>query len=389
MPVLNRIAEFSDDMTKWRQHLHSIPELKYDLPQTAAFVEARLREFGVDEIHTGIAETGLVAIIRGQEEGPCVGLRADMDALPIEEVRDLPHKSTHPGKMHACGHDGHMTMLLGAARYLAETRNFAGTAALIFQPAEEGGGGAKVMIDEGLLDRFGIERVFAVHNWPGLPVGEIDMNYGPTMAAADQFDITLRVNGAHAAWPHLSVDPIVVGAQIVTALQSLVARVVAPGDEAVVTIGEFHAGTKHNIIPDHAIIRGTVRSMRPKVRELLAERLQTTVQGIATGMGAEVEVDYVYGYPATVNDDSATDQAFAAARDVVGEAGASLDHVPQMGAEDFSYMLEERPGAYVYVGVGDTAGLHHPEYDFDDAAAPVGASFFARLVETVQPVSQG
>lgn len=389
MPVLNRIAEFAEDMTSWRRHLHSIPELKYDLEETEAFVAARLADFGVDEIHRGIAQTGIVALIAGQGDGPVIGLRADMDALPIEEKASLPYKSTKPGNMHACGHDGHMTMLLGAARYLAETRNFAGTVALIFQPAEEGGAGGKAMVDAGTMDRFGIERVFAVHNWPGLDLGKIDMNYGPTMAAADQFDIHLKVNGAHAAWPHQSVDPIVVGAQIVSALQSLVSRTVAPADEAVVSVTQFTAGTTHNVIPGHALLRGTTRTMRAEVRQMIAERLQSIVRGIAEGMGAEVKIDYRFGYPATVNEDSATDLALIAARDVVGEAHATLDHLPQMGAEDFAFMLEARPGAYVYIGVGDIPGLHHPDYNFPDEAAPIGASYFARLVETIQPVARG
>ncbi|NNU80481.1 amidohydrolase [Halovulum dunhuangense] len=388
MPVLNRIAQFQEEMTAWRQHIHANPELLFDTVETAAFVAARLREFGVDEVHTGIARNGVVGILRGQGEGPVIGLRADMDALPIEEARDLPYRSQTPGKMHACGHDGHTTMLLGAAKYLAETRNFSGSVALIFQPAEEGGGGARVMLEEGLLERFGISQVYGMHNWPGLPVGRIEMNRGATMAAADQFDIRIRVNGAHAAWPHLSADPIVTGAAIVQSLQSVVARSVDPHQPVVVSVTQFQAGNTHNVIPASAHLKGTVRTMDESVRKDVAARIRRIAESVAEAHGAEVEVDYRWGYPATVNDDRAVSFALDVAGEVVGAGNASEGHSPQMGAEDFGYMLQKRPGAYVFIGNGDSAGLHHPEYDFNDAVSPVGASFLARLVERAQPVAR-
>lgn len=388
MPVLNRIAEFQDQMTSWRQHLHAHPELLFDTVETAAFVAERLREFGVDEVHSGIAQNGLVAIIKGQGEGPAIGLRADMDALPIEEVRDLPYKSKTAGKMHACGHDGHTTMLLGAAKYLAETRNFSGSVALIFQPAEEGGGGAGVMVDEGVLDRFNIAQVYALHNWPGLDVGKIQTTAGPAMAAADRFDIDLKVNGAHAAWPQASVDAIVVGSLIVQALQTIVSRVTAPSESVVLSITQFTAGTTYNVIPSTAQLLGTVRTLNDDLREPIAARIRSIVEGIATAHGAAVEFDYEMGYPVTSNDAGATDLALAAARDVFGAENARGDHQPCMGAEDFGFMLNERPGSYLFLGNGDGPGLHHPEYDFNDAAAPFGASFFARLVERAQPISR-
>ncbi|MEM9228497.1 MAG: M20 aminoacylase family protein [Pseudomonadota bacterium] len=385
MPVLNRIAEFQDEMTAWRKHLHAHPEMGYETVETAAFVADRLREFGVDEIHTGVAENGLVALIHGQGTGPVVGLRADMDALPIQEVNDLPHKSTVPGKMHACGHDGHTAILMGAAKYLSETRNFRGTVALMFQPAEEGGGGALRMVEEGVLDRFDIDQVFALHNWPGLPQGSMDMNPGPAMAAADKFDIQLVVNGAHAAWPHKSVDAIFVGSLIVQALQSIVARTINPREEVVLSITQFQAGNTHNVIPTQAELKGTVRVLNEDLRVEIADRIEKIVTGLAAAHGAEVVFDYEMGYPVTVNDPQATEFALGAARDVFG-ANATMDHIPAMGAEDFSYMLQHRPGAYVFLGHGDGPALHHPEYDFDDSIAPLGASFFARLVERGAPV---
>ncbi|MEM8788724.1 MAG: M20 aminoacylase family protein [Pseudomonadota bacterium] len=388
MPVLNRIAEFHDDMTAWRRHLHAHPELLFDTHETAAFVVDKLREFGVDEIHEGVGGPGVVAIIRGQGPGQTIGLRADMDALPMEERRDLPHRSQNPGKMHACGHDGHTAMLLGAARYLAETRNFAGAVALIFQPAEEGGGGAGVMVDEGMMDRFDIARVFALHNWPGLAPGKMDMNYGPTMAGADRFEIIVRGQGGHAAFPHDTIDPIAVAAQIVQSLQTIVARNVDPREPAVLSVTKFQAGTAFNIIPDHAELAGTVRIMREDLRQDMHDRLQKIVAAVAEAHGATAEVDYEFGYPVVVNDDAAVDTALVAARDVLGADNATLDHSPSMGAEDFGLMLKARPGAYVFLGAGDIPGLHHPDYDFNDEISPLGASFFARLVETAQPVGR-
>ena len=386
MPVLNRIAEFHDDMKAWRQHLHANPELLFETHETAAFVVDRLTEFGVDEIVTGIGRVGVVGVIKGQGDGPVIGLRADMDALPIQEVRDLPYKSKNAGKMHACGHDGHTTMLLGAAKYLAETRNFAGSVALIFQPAEEGGGGGREMVEDGLMDRFGITQVYGMHNWPGLETGTIAMTQGPTMAAADQFDIVVTGYGAHAAYPHLSTDPIMIGVQIAQAMQSIVSRNVDPLDAAVVSITQFHAGTAFNVIPEQATLCGTVRTLSEDVRQMVAKRITEIAENIAEGFGGKAAVNYKFGYPVTINNAEATDFAAGVAADVVGAARASTDRQAEMGAEDFSYMLNERPGAYVFVGQGDTAGLHHPEYDFNDEISPIGASYFARLVETAQPV---
>ncbi|MSU90221.1 amidohydrolase [Rhodobacteraceae bacterium 2CG4] len=388
MAVLNRIAEFRDDMTAWRQHLHAHPELMFDTHQTAAFVVERLRDFGVDTIETGIGRTGVVALIRGQADGPAIGLRADMDALPIAEAPDRAYKSTVPGKMHACGHDGHTTILLGAARYLAETRNFAGTVALIFQPAEEGGGGAKEMVDEGLMDRFGIERVFALHNWPGVPVGRIEMNAGPAMAASDVFTITVNGRGAHAAYPQNSIDPIAVGAQIVQALQTISARNLSPLEQAVISVTEFHAGTTNNVIPPHAVLAGTVRTLDEDLRQRLAVRLREVCEGVAAAQGATVAIDYEFGYPVTVNHDAEVAFAAQAAADVVGAENVFDQRRAEMGAEDFAYMLQARPGAYVFLGQGDSAPLHHPDYDFNDEAAPIGASYFVRLVERGLPLAR-
>ncbi len=389
MPIINRIADFHDEMKAWRRHLHSIPELLYDTHETAAFVTERLQEFGVDEIVTGIGRTGVVGVIRGQGgDGEVIGLRADMDALPIQEAQDRPYKSTRPGKMHACGHDGHTTMLLGAAKYLAETRNFAGSVALIFQPAEEGGGGGKAMLDDGLMERFGIGQVYGLHNWPGLEVGCIETRPGPLMAAADQFEITLTGHGAHAAQPHASTDPVVVAAALVQALQSIVSRGVDPLEAAVVSVTQVHAGTAFNVIPETAWLCGTVRTLSGDVQAHIETRMGELAELIAGAYGAKAEVIYRRGYPVTVNDAAKTAFAAEVAADVVGAERVAAERAPEMGAEDFSFMLEARPGAYVYLGQGDSAGLHHPDYDFNDEISPIGASYFVRLVETAQPASR-
>ena len=386
MPVVNRIAEFSGDMTRWRQHLHSIPELGQDCHDTAAFVTARLREFGVDEIHEGFAKTGIVALIRGQGDGPTIGLRADMDALPIAEATGLDYASARPGKMHACGHDGHTTMLLGAARYLAETRNFTGRVALIFQPAEETGGGAEVMVDQGVLDRFDISQVYALHNAPGYAPGEFLTTPGPIMAAVDEFRVHIKGVGGHGAMPHATRDPVVAAVAIAQAFQTIVSRNAYALDNLVVSVTQIHAGTTDNVIPDTAFLNGTVRSFDLEVQRMVRNRMREIVQGHAMSFGVEVELDYLQGYPPTIND--ADSAAFAAevAREISGPARVSDDSPRRMGAEDFAYMLKARPGAYLFLGQGEGAGLHHPEYNFNDEVAPVGASFFARLVERAQPV---
>lgn len=384
MPVINRIADFTEEMTQWRRHLHAHPELQFDCHGTAAFVADRLRAFGVDEVHEGIATSGLVAIINGNGAGPTIGLRADMDALPMDEVTGLAHASTVPGRMHACGHDGHTTMLLGAAKYLAETRNFAGRVALIFQPAEEGGGGAEVMVQEGILDRFDITQVYALHNAPGTPVGAFYTTPGPIMAAVDSFDIHITGRGGHGAMPHETADPIVAAVGIVQAIQTIVSRNHAATDDLVVSVTQIHTGSADNVIPATAYINGTVRTFDPDVQAMVMTRLEQIVAGQAAAYGVTAELQYHQGYPATINDPESTAFAADVAREVSADVAA--DRGREMGAEDFAYMLEKRPGAYLFIGNGDSAGLHHPAYDFDDAVSPVGASFFARLVERALPL---
>jgi len=386
MPVINRIADYTTDMTAWRRHLHTIPELAFDCHETAAFVVERLREFGITQIHEGIATTGIVAIIEGQGDGPTIGLRADMDALPMQEETGLDYASKYAGKMHACGHDGHTTMLLGAARYLAETRNFKGRVALIFQPAEEHGGGGEVMVQEGILDRFDIKEVYALHNAPGTPVGQFYTTPGPIMAAADSFDIHITGKGGHGAMPHETVDPVVAAVSIAQSIQTIVSRNNYSQDNLVVSVTQIHTGSADNIIPEKAFINGTVRTFDRAVQGMVMARLDAIVAGAAISYGVEAYVDYQVGYPATINDPERTIFAADVAREVAGDAGVIDDSGPEMGAEDFAYLLEKRPGAYLFVGNGDTAGLHHPEYNFDDETAAAGASFFARLIERALPV---
>jgi amidohydrolase len=382
MPIVNRVADLHPEITVWRRDFHAHPELLYDVHRTAASVADRLKSFGCDEVVTGLGRTGVVGVIRGRKAGSkVVGLRADMDALPIEEATDLPYKSTVPGKMHACGHDGHTAMLLGAAKYLAETRNFTGTAILIFQPAEEGGAGARAMIRDGLLDRFGIEEVFGMHNHPGLPVGQFAIRSGPSMASTDTIAIDLEGVGGHAAWPHAAVDTILVGAQIVSQLQSIVARNVDPLEAAVISICVFQGGHIENVIPQHVELRGTARSLSPKVRELLEKRVREVVEGTARLYGAKATLTYTPGYPVLVNEKQRTQFAAAVASEIAGSDKVK-DCPPRMGAEDFAYMLQERPGAFIWLGNGDSAGLHHPAYDFNDEAIPVGTSYWVRLAET-------
>ncbi len=386
MPVLNRIAAFAEEMKGWRRHLHANPELGFDCPQTAAFIAARLREFGVDEIHEGIARTGIVAVITGTGEGPTIGLRADMDALPILEATGAEHTSTIPGKMHACGHDGHVTMLLGAAKYLAETRRFAGRVALIFQPAEEDGGGGQVMVQEGVMDRFDITQVYGIHNAPNVEFGHFHTTPGALMASVDTAFVTVTGRGGHGATPHDCVDPLIAIVGMVQAIQTIIPRNVYALDEAVISVTQIHGGTASNIIPETAMFCATIRSFSPEVRALLKKRFFAIVEGHAAAYDVTAAIDYDWGYPPTIN--SAPEAAFAAdvAREVVGADAVDEDANKEMGSEDFSYMLESRPGAYLFLGIGPGAGLHHPAYDFNDEAAPVGASFFARLVERAQPV---
>ncbi|ACF02746.1 amidohydrolase [Rhodopseudomonas palustris TIE-1] len=386
MPVINRVADLQPDIAAWRRTLHQQPELMYDVEGTAAFVAERLREFGCDEVVTGLGRTGVVGVIRGARPAgtgdlKAIGLRADMDALPIVEATGLPYASKVPGKMHACGHDGHTAMLLGAARYLAETRNFAGDAVMIFQPAEEGGAGAAAMIDDGLMERFGIEQVYGMHNGPGIPVGAFAISPGPVMAATDAIDIRIEGHGGHAARPHLCVDPVLAGAQLITALQGIVSRNVDPFEAAVVSMCEFHAGNARNVIPQYAELKGTVRTMTAEVRDMVEQRVRDVVAGVAQLTGTRIELTYERGYPVLVNHMAETDVAIQVARDVAGEANV-VPLPPLMGAEDFAYMLEKRPGAFVFIGNGDSAGLHHPAYDFNDEAIVYGTSYWVRLVET-------
>ena len=384
MPVINRVADLQPDIMAWRRHLHAHPELMYDVHGTAAFVAERLREFGCDEVATGLGRTGVVGVIKGRKPGSgdlkVIGLRADMDALPIEEETNLPYASKTPGKMHACGHDGHTAMLLGAARYLAETRNFAGDAVVIFQPAEEGGAGADAMIKDGLMERFKIEQVYGMHNGPGLPVGSFALRPGPIMAATDAIDIRIEGLGGHAARPHKCIDSVLVGAQLVTALQSIVSRAVDPLDSAVISVCEFHAGNARNVIPQIAELKGTVRTLTPEVRDLVEQRVREVVAGVAQQTGATIDLVYERGYPVTVNHPEQTDIATRIASDVAGAANVHAVP-PMMGAEDFAYMLEARPGAFIFVGNGDSAGLHHPAYNFNDEAIVYGTSYWVKLVE--------
>jgi hippurate hydrolase len=386
MPIVNRIADLHGEITAWRHDLHAHPELLYDVHRTAATVAEKLKAFGCDEVVTGIGRTGVVGLIRGNKGGgdglKVIGLRADMDALPIEEANDVPYKSTVPGKMHACGHDGHTAMLLGAARYLAETRNFAGTAVVIFQPAEEGGGGGRAMVQDGLMERFGVEQVYGMHNFPGLPVGEFAIRPGPIMAAADRLTIEIEGKGGHAARPHLSIDTVLVGAQIINQIQSIVSRNVDPLQSAVVSICMFQAGSTDNVIPQTALLKGTARSLDPKVRDLLEARLHAVIEGTATLYGATAKLTYKRDYPVLRNHERETSFAASVATDVVGGPHVNTAMVPVMGAEDFSFMLEERPGAFIFVGNGPSAGLHHPAYNFNDEVIPIGTSYWVKLVET-------
>lgn len=383
MPIVNRVADLHADIIAWRRDLHAHPELMFDVQRTAASVTEKLKEFGCDEVVTGLGRTGVVGVIRGRKgEGRTIGLRADMDALPIEEATGLPYKSTVPGKMHACGHDGHTAMLLGAARYLAETRNFAGTAVVIFQPAEEGGGGGREMVSDGLMTRFRIDEVYGMHNYPGMPVGQFGLRPGPVMAAADYITIDIEGKGAHAARPHLGIDPVLVAAHIITAVQSVVSRNVDPLKSAVVSIPMVRAGTADNVIPQTVQLRGTVRTLDEGVREMVEKRLQALVEATALAFGATAKFTYRRNYPVLVNHEQETRFAAAVASEVAGAQHVDNDLPPMMGAEDFSFMLNERPGAFIWLGNGDSAGLHHPEYNFNDEAIPFGTSYWVKLVET-------
>ncbi len=389
MPVINRIADFHPEMTAWRRDFHEHPELGFEEIRTAGIVAAKLREFGVDEVHEGVGRTGVVGVIRGQGgSSRSVGFRADMDALPVLEETGLPYASKTPGKMHACGHDGHTTMLLGAARYLAETRNFDGTVYLIFQPAEENLAGGEVMVKDGLFARFPAERIFGMHNWPGVPAGTFLHAPGPVMAAVANLEATVTGVGAHGAMPHNGVDPILIASHIVTALQSVVARNVNPLEAGVITIAHIKGGFTFNVIPESVQLQGTARWFLPEVGDLLERRYHEIVTGIATAMGGRATASFTRSYPATINEAESTEMAARAARAVVGDARTRPLPQPTMGGEDFSFMLNEKPGAYLFLGGGRGQGdamVHHPKYDFNDEILPVGASWFATLAEQLMP----
>ncbi|TRC97945.1 amidohydrolase [Mesorhizobium sp. WSM4303] len=383
MPILNRAAEMQDEVAGWRRHLHQTPELNFDVFKTAAFVTEKLKEFGCDDVVTGLGKTGVVGIIHGRKgDGATIGLRADMDALPINEITGKPYASTVPGKMHACGHDGHTAMLLGAAKYLTETRNFAGSVAVIFQPAEEGGGGGNEMVKDGMMERFDISRVFGMHNMPGLPVGQFAIRPGPIMAATAEFTITVKGRGGHAAMPHGTIDPIVIASQLVGALQTVASRSTDPVEAVVVSVTKFHAGDAYNVIPETAEIAGTVRTLKKEIAKKSEERIRAICDGIATAFGATIAVDYDANYPVTFNDPEETVFASDVAASVAGDTQVHRAIQPVMGGEDFSYMLEARPGAFIFIGNGETAGLHHPAYDFNDEVIPHGMSYWVKLAET-------
>ncbi len=389
MNVLPEIAEWSEELTAWRRHIHAHPETAFEEVATAAFVEEKLKGFGL-EVTSGLAKTGAVASLKGAAPGPAIALRADLDALNMTELNDIAHRSTHDGKMHACGHDGHTVMLLGAARYLAQRPDFGGTVHFVFQPAEENEGGGRVMIEEGFFDRFPVEQVYGLHNWPALPAGEFAVHSGPVMASADRFTIRLRGRGGHGAMPHQSRDPIVAAAQIVTALQTIVSRNVRPTESAVISVTRIESGETYNVIPEYAELWGTTRCFSESVRATIQTRMRTLVEGIASAFGLEANFEFRAGYPATINTPAEALTAAAAAAAVVGDERVHCSLPPTMGAEDFAYFLRERPGCYVWLGTGtstDCPGLHHPHFDFNDAMLPVGASYWVKLVEACLPLT--
>ncbi|HJW04035.1 MAG TPA: M20 aminoacylase family protein [Azospira sp.] len=378
---------FLAELTALRRDIHAHPELAFDEARTADIVARELARYGL-EVHRGIARTGVVGVLKNGTSSRCIGLRADMDALPMDEKNEFPHRSRHEGKMHACGHDGHTALLLGAARWLAEQRNFDGTVVFIFQPAEESEGGAAVMIEDGLFEKFPVDAVYGLHNWPGIPVGEMAIMPGPVMAGTCAFEIAIRGHGCHAAMPHQGVDPIVAGSQLVQALQTVVSRTLHPCESAVVSVTQFHAGSAWNIIPDDAVLRGTIRTFKPEVQETVERAMERLVSGVAAATGAQIGVTFDHRYPPTVNSTPETEVCRHAARAVLGHNRVITDALPSMGAEDFAYMLQEKPGCYVWLGNGPGTGgctLHNPHYDFNDEALAVGISYWVKLAETALP----
>jgi len=390
MNVRDRLKEIHGEMTEWRRDLHAHPETAFEEFRTSDVVAGKLEEFGI-EVHRGLAGTGVVGVLKGNSDsaGGTIGLRADIDALDIVEQTNLPHSSKNPGKMHACGHDGHTTMLLGAAKYLAETRDFDGTVYFIFQPAEENEGGAKKMIDEGLFDQFPMDAVYGMHNWPGMAPGKFAVQAGPMMASFDIFEITITGKGAHGAMPHQGIDPIVVGTDIVSALQTIVSRKADPLDSAVVSVTQFHGGDAWNVIPEEVVLRGTTRSFLPEVQDLIEESINRIAKGISAAHGAEADVRYERRYPPTINAEAQSDEAARAAETVAGGGNVLRKVNPCMGAEDFAFMLNEKPGSYVWLGAGEeSANLHSPHFDFNDEILPIGASYWATLVEEQLPAAR-
>ena len=387
MPKADRIKAIAPEIAEIRRDFHRHPELLFDVHRTAGIVAEKLKSYGVDEIVTGMGRTGVVGVIKGRANGSgkVIGLRADMDALPIHEETNLPHRSSVEGKMHACGHDGHTAMLLGAAKYLSETRDFDGTAIVIFQPAEEGGGGGREMCKDGLMARFGIQEVYGMHNMPGLAIGSFAVRKGPMMAAADRFHVKLEGRGGHAAKPNETIDPLVAACQMVTALQTITSRNADPIESLVVSVTAIKAGEAFNVIPQHAELKGTVRTLSKELRELAEQRFRAIVAGVAAAFQLTFTIEYERGYPVTFNHAEQTEFVTGVARTAFGETSIDTAVPPTMGAEDFSFMLEERPGSYIFMGNGDSAGLHHPAYEFNDAAIPVGMTYWAGLVETAMP----
>ncbi|MGK7652621.1 M20 aminoacylase family protein [Roseovarius sp. B08] len=385
MPIKNRFAEMQDEITEWRRDIHENPEILFETHRTSALVAEKLQSFGCDEVATGLGRTGVVAVIKGREatSGRTIGLRADMDALPIHEATGLDYASKTRGAMHACGHDGHTAMLLGAAKYLAETRNFNGTAVIIFQPAEEGGGGGKEMCDDGLMERFGIQEVYGMHNWPGVEPGQFAIRPGPFFAATDKFDIVVEGKGGHAAKPHETIDPTVVTGHLVTALQTIVSRNADPIQQIVVSVTSMETSSHtFNVIPSRVTLMGTVRTLSNEMRELAATRMKGICDHLGAAFGAQISLDYEYNYPVMANHDEQTEFAAEVAKSVSGQC----DTAPLvMGGEDFAFMLEERPGAYILVGNGPSAPVHHPEYNFNDDVIPAGCSWWAGIVEQRMP----
>jgi hippurate hydrolase len=387
-----RVREFHAELTAIRRDIHAHPELAFQETRTSDIVAAKLAAWGI-EAHRGLAKTGVVGVVKGRKSssGRAIGLRADMDCLPMHETGTVPYKSTHAGRMHACGHDGHTTMLLGAARYLAETRNFDGTAYLIFQPAEEGGGGGRVMVEEGLFERFPANEVYALHNWPSLPPGQIAVRPGPMMAATDEIQVTVRGKGGHGAMPHLAVDPVVITAQVIGALQTIASRNASPLDSIVVSVCSMETSQTgvFNVIPDFVKLVGTVRTFRPETRDLAERRIREIVSGIAGAMGGGADIAYHRGYPATINTEREAAFAARVGERVFGKDNVFTDAEPTMGGEDFSYMLLARPGAYVFLGQGGgptSCFLHNSGYDFNDEVIPLGAGYLAALVEDALPL---